>query len=158
MIFRICDMGTRSPGMEGGGTAAGRVAGDGVAGEAAGAAAEPRSTKSRTSCFVTRPPVPVPLIFARSTLCSRASLRTSGEERMSDSSRSETAFHEVEDILLRDAAAGASATDFCEIHVVFAREFANERGGANVGFILFFRLFTGSFPRSEEHTSELQSL
>src|ERR1019366_2711805 len=86
MILRIWDMGTRSPGITAG---AGAEAGRG-AGAATGAAVR-RSTKSRTSCLVTRPPVPVPLTFARSTLCSRASLRTSGEERTSESSSSSVA-------------------------------------------------------------------
>ena len=43
---------------------------------------------------------------------------------------------EIEDVLLGDAAAGAGATHFCEIHIVLAGEFADERGRANVG--IFF--------------------
>ena len=43
---------------------------------------------------------------------------------------------EIEDVLLGDAAAGAGAADFCEIHIVLAGEFADERGRADVG--IFF--------------------
>ena len=43
---------------------------------------------------------------------------------------------EIEDVLLGDAAAGAGAVDFCEIHVVLAGEFANERRGADIGFFI----------------------
>ncbi len=50
-----------------------------------------------------RPPVPVPVTFARSTLCSRASLRTSGDERTSESSSSSDEL----------AAAGAGAGGGC---------------------------------------------
>src|SRR5579862_1802637 len=116
MILRICDIGTRSPGTELGatvGAGAGRVAG-------AGGADERRSTKSRTSCFVTRPPVPVPLNLARSTLCSRASLRTSGEERTSESSSSSVVggVEEVElGTLAATGAGGAGASFFAGAEV-----------------------------------------
>ena len=100
------------------------------------------STKSRMSCLVTRPPVPVPLTLARSTLCSRASLRTSGEERTSESSSSCS----PRGALAGGAAGGAGASvftragaaHFCEIHTVLAGEFADERGRADVG--IFFVL------------------
>ena len=48
---------------------------------------------------------------------------------------------EIEDVLLGDAAAGAGAADFCEIHIVLAGEFADERGRADVG--IFFIVSRG---------------
>ena len=45
---------------------------------------------------------------------------------------------EIENVLLGDAAAGAGATHFCEIHIVLAGEFADERRRADVG--IFFVL------------------
>ena len=42
---------------------------------------------------------------------------------------------EIENVLLGDAAAGAGATHFCEIDIVLAGEFADQRGGADVGIL-----------------------
>jgi hypothetical protein len=56
-----------------------------VLGVAAGADDCP-SMKERMSCLVMRPPRPVPETCDRFTPCSRAILRTSGEERASSSS------------------------------------------------------------------------
>src|ERR1700740_1470771 len=114
MILRICDMGTKSPGTADGDAGAwrGLEAATGALWtdartDALGAgAAERCSTKSRTSCLVTRPPVPLPLTLARSTLCSRASLRTSGDERTSESCSSAEALAVDSD--------GAAGVGFCE--------------------------------------------
>jgi len=56
--------------------AAGAAAGADAAGAASAALAA--SAAARMSCLRMRPPTPVPLIDARSTLCCAASLRTSG--------------------------------------------------------------------------------
>src|ERR1700733_11917821 len=93
MILRILVRGTRSPGYAAGAGAEGR---DGVevcacwlgaeAGVGAAATADgARSMKARMSCLVMRPPRPVPETWERLTPCSRAILRTSGEERVSSS-------------------------------------------------------------------------
>jgi hypothetical protein len=66
IFFRITESGwisTRSPGALG---ALGAMGFD--------------SMYSRMSCFVTRPPMPVPGIPEMSTLCSRAMRRTSGDD------------------------------------------------------------------------------
>src|SRR5271169_2470757 len=60
---------------------------DGVAPEGAGAVgaaglAPPDPTAARISFLLMRPPAPLPSIEARSTLCSLASFRTSGELRI----------------------------------------------------------------------------
>ena len=47
---------------------------------------------------------------------------------------------EIENVLLGDAATGAGATHSCEIYIVLAGEFADERGRADVG--IFFLVFT----------------
>src|ERR1700688_10032 len=91
MILRMLVMGTRSPGQAAGdGEAAARegadgavdwdTGADGALGDAGG-----RSMKAMMSCLVIRPPSPVPETCERFTLCSRAILRTSGEERASSS-------------------------------------------------------------------------
>src|ERR1700722_15600158 len=103
MILRMFVMGTRSPGY-GAGVAAGRVAAGGSAGAGEGGASlrsvggtnasvparagrDPwRSMKALVSCLVMRPPRPEPEICERLMPCSRAILRTSGEERASSSS------------------------------------------------------------------------
>ncbi len=69
------------------------------------------------SCFVMRPPIPVPGTCDRFTLCSRAILRTSGEERAcsSSSSRAGSAAGEFategEDGALLGGVAGETGTD-----------------------------------------------
>src|SRR5580658_6337373 len=94
MILRICVMGTRSPGI-----AAGVGLGEGVDDEFAGALARVEtagtaaagagfSRNAIMSCLVMRPPIPVPDTCDRFTLCSRAILRTSGEDRACSSSSS----------------------------------------------------------------------
>src|SRR4051812_30144486 len=66
---------TLSPGLYAGMCAAG------APGLAAGAGdLGPVSMKPRVSFLVTRPLIPVPLVWRVSTLCSRAILRTSGED------------------------------------------------------------------------------
>src|SRR6185369_9847994 len=88
MILRIWLMGTRSPGMAtGAGVPASGLAEGTVAAGAAGAGAPSRNAVM--SCLVMRPPNPVPGTCARSMLCSRAILRTSGEERAWSSSSRE---------------------------------------------------------------------
>jgi hypothetical protein len=76
-------------GAAGAGGVAGAVAGAGGAGWAAGAAscalvngavASCVDTKPNTSFLVIRPPVPVPLTRERSTPCSFANFRTSGDK------------------------------------------------------------------------------
>src|SRR3954469_1430532 len=98
MILRMFVIGTRSPGIGAG--AAGLAAGaegagfDGAGAEDAGAAVaglDPLSMKSKISCLVIRPPNPLPETCARFTLCSRAILRTSGEDRACSSSSDEEA-------------------------------------------------------------------
>src|ERR1700720_34938 len=81
MILRMLVMGTRSPGQAAGDGAVDWDTGaDGALGDAGG-----RSMKAMMSCLVIRPPSPVPETCERFTLCSRAILRTSGEERASSS-------------------------------------------------------------------------
>src|SRR5215475_12328561 len=85
IILRIWLMGTSSPGI-----AAGVATGLGretvAEGAGAGAAAVGAfSRKAVMSCLVMRPPSPVPVTCDKSTLFSRAILRTSGEERTSSS-------------------------------------------------------------------------
>src|SRR5712692_10712842 len=95
MILRIWVMGTRSPGMAAGarvGSGLADGAGDATAGavaavETAGAAdGWLLSRNAMMSCLVMRPPRPVPETCDRFTLCSRAILRTRGEERAWSSS------------------------------------------------------------------------
>ena len=97
MILRICVMGTISPGIGAGagvGAALGRGTPEvapGAAGAGAGAAGVADacfSRKAMTSCLVMRPPKPVPGMWERSMSCSRAILRTRGDERTCSSSRS----------------------------------------------------------------------
>ena len=92
MIERMRVSGTSSPGA---GVTAGAAAGLAVAAGAAvetgaGAGAPPFSMYARMSSFVTRPPAPVPCTALRLMLCSRAILRTSGEERTCSASSVET--------------------------------------------------------------------
>src|SRR5271163_283204 len=93
MILRICVIGTTSPGI----IAAGGVAGlgEGTDDEAAGvlartetgaAAGSGLSRKAMMSCLVMRPPMPLPWTCDKFTLCSRAILRTRGEDRACSSS------------------------------------------------------------------------
>src|SRR3984957_13432950 len=98
MILRMLVRGTRAPGN--GADGAGRDAvtlGEGAASlRSAGRtnASRPHlagcdpwlSIKDMRSCLVMRPPRPVPETCERLTPCSRAILRTSGEERASSSS------------------------------------------------------------------------
>jgi hypothetical protein len=65
--------------------------------------------------------------------------------------------HEIEDVLLGDAPAGARATHLCEIHVVFAGELADERRGANVGtlFVITLRSADGGCGRRSFFSSFL---
>src|SRR5882672_10796844 len=93
MILRIFVIGTRSPGIEAGvaGFAAGAEGAgfDGAGADDAGAAAVGfwlLSRKSRMSCLVIRPPKPLPETCDKFTLCSRAILRTSGDDRACSSS------------------------------------------------------------------------
>jgi len=102
MMRRMLVRGTRSPGIA-------VVAGRGAGGAGAGAdvivegwASPPgkdgcwtgetpvtpefESMKANMSCFVMRPPRPVPSTCERLTLCSRAILRTRGDERACSSS------------------------------------------------------------------------
>ena len=60
----------------------GAAAGAGGAAAGGAAGAERPSRWPRMSCFVTRPPMPVPGISRMSTLCSAAILRTTGDERV----------------------------------------------------------------------------
>src|SRR3981081_434619 len=91
IILRMFVMGTRSPGY-GAGAGTGRGGAAAAAGgwdeEGAGllGADDWRSMKDMMSCFEMRPPRPVPEIWDRLMPCSRAILRTSGEERASSSS------------------------------------------------------------------------
>src|SRR5277367_3417276 len=97
IILRMLVMGTRSPGnAAGAGGAAGRAAAaGGAAGETLEVAVEVDalltgaldcpSMNERMSCFVMRPPSPVPETWERFTPCSRAILRTRGDERASSS-------------------------------------------------------------------------
>ena len=84
MILRICVIGTRSPGIVAAGAG---DRGDGVGGEAEDGAATGAlavcgfSKNAMMSCFVMRPPMPVPGTCDRFMSCSRAILRTKGEER-----------------------------------------------------------------------------
>src|SRR5579863_6974359 len=100
MILRICVIGTTSPGNA---AAAGAVGlGEGADDEIAGALARAEtagapaagagfSRNAIMSCLVMRPPIPVPGTCDRFTLCSRAILRTSGEDRACSSSSSRAA-------------------------------------------------------------------
>src|SRR3990170_1651861 len=76
MALRMCETGTTSsPPVTVAG--AGGAAGGGAGAPAAGP--PPGATKLRPSSFVTPPPVPEPETWDRSTPCSAASLRTSGD-------------------------------------------------------------------------------
>ena len=50
---------------------------------------------------------------------------------------SDAAVHKIEDVLFGDAATGSGARDPCEVDVIFAGEFADERRGANIGIVFF---------------------
>src|SRR3984893_2862161 len=84
MILRIFVIGTRSPGMVAGGEV-GRDDGAGTETEddadAGALAVWGFSRNDMMSCFVIRPPMPVPETCERFMSCSRAILRTNGEER-----------------------------------------------------------------------------
>src|SRR5581483_6565882 len=89
MSLRMCETGTtssRGPATAAGcgagaaaGCGAGAAAGGGAAGGGGAAAALRSATYARTSPLVMRPPVPVPTTCDRSTPCSSASRRTSGD-------------------------------------------------------------------------------
>ena len=98
ILWRMIDMGTistLSPSANGGGVGAAGVVLTGAAAgpvSAAGAVATgvpiaPRASMwARMSCLVTRPDSPVPETWVRSTPCSIAMLRTTGEDRTRRSS------------------------------------------------------------------------
>ncbi len=124
MILRICVMGTMPAQGMPGAVGLGEGADDEIAGALARAetAGDPPagagfSRKAIMSCFVMRPPIPVPGTCDRFTLCSRAILRTSGEERAcsSSSSRAGSAAGEFategEDGALLGGVAGETGTD-----------------------------------------------
>ncbi len=64
---------------------------------------------------------------------------------------------EIEDVLLGDAAAGAGAAHSCEIYIVLAGEFADERGRADVG-IFFIVSWWERWRRVRAAEPELPSL
>src|SRR5882672_4417916 len=45
-------------------------------------------------------------------------------------------FEVIEDVLLGDAATGSSSLDLIQVDIVLASKFANQRRGANIGFIV----------------------
>src|SRR3990170_707280 len=104
---RICGTGmTSSPPMATAGAGigtAGTAAGAGAAGAGGAAAAS-------TSFFVIRPPVPVPCTRARSTPCSAASLRTSGD-RICDRGPRSGSFAACAEAVTGAEVAEAGATD-----------------------------------------------
>src|ERR1700690_1468538 len=88
MILRMWFMGTRSPGIDAGaGEPPSDFAGDGGGADLVDTASPELFSKNAVmSCLVMRPPSPVPGTCARLMLCSRAILRTNGDERAWSSS------------------------------------------------------------------------